>query len=272
VPSGGTGTSRCSEQMHDSPSETTRIPAYGGFWIRFVARLIDIVIVGVPAGILLGIWGWVQYGVLGDGPDNGAHDLVSAIGLIGTALTLVGASLYQILLWTEMGATVGQRVLGLQVVDASTGGPITLSTATARWIGELLDSILWGLPIGYLWAAFDRRKQAWHDKFAGTVVVRQGTGLPQEPIHDGPDRLNEAATRVLGVVGAVLTAGFLVLLTFVCWPAFAAIVWLQPSGTRRQKLAVILIGLAVQVAFLGWQAVHDGCRFEGGDFFCQKAG
>jgi uncharacterized RDD family membrane protein YckC len=258
--------------MQDSPPDRTGIPAYGGFWIRFIARLIDIVIVGVPAGILLGTWGWVQFGVLGEGADSRAHDLVSAIGVIGTALALVGTALYQILLWANRGATVGQRVLGLQVADASTGGPITLDKAVARWIGELLDSILLGLPIGYIWAAFDGRKQAWHDKFAGTVVVRQGAGLPQEPIRDGRDWLNGGGTRVLGVVGGVLTYGFLVALTFVCWPAFAAIVWLQPSGTRRQKLAVILIGLAFQVAFLGWQAVHDGCRLEGTDVQCQTTG
>jgi len=253
-------------------SDTTGLPAYGGFWIRLAARLIDIVIVGIPAGILFGILGWIQYGVLGSGPDSAAHDLASAAMVISTALMLAGAALYQILLWGKRGATVGQHVLGLRVVDASSGEPISLSAAGTRWIGELLDTFFCGLPIGYIWAAFDGRKQAWHDKFASTVVVRQGAGLPQEPIRDGRDWLNEVGTRVLGVVGAVLTSGFLVLLTFVCWPAFAAIVWLQPSGTRRQKLVVILIGLAVQVAFLGWQAVHDGCRLEGGDFYCQKAG
>jgi uncharacterized RDD family membrane protein YckC len=258
--------------MADPPSDTTGIPAYGGFWIRFMARLIDIVIVGIPAGIVFGTWGWIQYGLLGGGPDSAAHDLVSAIGLIGTALVLVGAVLYQILLWAKTGATVGQRVLGLQVVDASTGGPITLSTAGARWIGQLLDTFFCGLPIGYIWAAFDRRKQTWHDKFAGTVVVRHRTGLLHEPIRDGSDKLNERATSVLGVIGAVLTYGFLVLLMFICSPAFAAIVWLQPSGTRRQKLVVILIALAIQAAFLGWQAMHQGCRFQGTDFHCRTAG
>ena len=67
-----------------------------------------------------------------------------------------------------------------------------------------------------------------------------------ELVPAAPDRLNEWATRALGVVGAVLLCGLLVVSTFICWPAFAAFVWLQPSGTRRQKLAATLIGLAVQ--------------------------
>src|SRR5215467_777982 len=116
--------------------------AYAGFWIRLMARLIDVAIVGIPAGILLGIWGWIQFGLLGDGPDSAAHDLVSAIGVAGTALVLIGAALYQILLWGKRGATVGQHVLGLRVVDASSGEPITLSAAGTRWIGELLDACL----------------------------------------------------------------------------------------------------------------------------------
>ena len=181
---------------------------------------------------------------------------------------LAGAVLYQVLLWARRGATVGQYMLGLRVVDASTGGPITLNTACASWIGELLDTFFCGLPIGFIWATFDRRKQTWHDKFAGTVVVRLGTGLPHQLVRDVPDRQDERTSTALGLIAAVLTFGFLFLLTLICWPAFAAIVWLQPSGTRRQKLAAILIGLAVQVVFLGWQAVHQGCRLKGADIIC----
>jgi uncharacterized RDD family membrane protein YckC len=250
-------------------SDVTRGPAYGGFWIRLAARLIDIVLIGVPVGILYGIWGWIQYGLLGDSGDSAAHDVASVIGVVGTALVLAGAALYQILLWAKRGATVGQRVFRLKVVDASSGGPITLTTAFARWIGELLDTFFCGVPIGYVWIAFDRRKQAWHDKFAGTVVVREGTGPFVVPVQSGPDRLNEMGWTVFQVFAGILTFGFLILLIFICSPAFAAFIWLQPSGTRRLKMALTVIAVAVQVAFLGWQAVHQGCRLEGTDIQCQ---
>lgn len=254
------------------PFKVTAIRTYGRFWIRLVARLVDFVILGIPAGLLLGTLGWIQYDLLGGDPDSPAHAVVAAFQLLGTALVLVGVVLYQLLLWTHGGATVGQRALGLRVVDATTGGPITLGTAGTRCIGQLLDTAVCGLPIGYVWAAFDHRKQTWHDKLAGTVVVRRGSGLLPEPVPDGTDRLNEWATTALGVVGAVLVCGLLVISTFICWPAFAVIVWLQPSGTRRQKLAATLIGLAIQVAFLGWQAVHQGCRLQGTDVACRTAG
>jgi uncharacterized RDD family membrane protein YckC len=247
----------------------TGVPAYGGFWIRLVARLVDIVILGVPVGILYGIWGWIQYGLLGDDAGSSAHEVASAALVLGTVLLLAGAALYQVLLWAKRGATVGQHVFQLKVVDASSGGPITLTTAGARWIGELLDTFFCGLPIGYVWVAFDRRKQAWHDKFAGTVVVRRGTGPFREPVQSGPDRLNERGWTVLQVVVGVLTYGFLALLIFVCSPAFAAIIWLQPSGTRRQKVALILIAVAVQATFLVWLAVQQGCRFQATDIQCQ---
>jgi uncharacterized RDD family membrane protein YckC len=61
-------------------------------------------------------------------------------------------------------------LLSLRVVDAKTGNNLTVGQSIARYAGYIIA----GIPfcLGYIWAAFDSKKQGWHDKIAGTVVVR----------------------------------------------------------------------------------------------------
>jgi uncharacterized RDD family membrane protein YckC len=78
-------------------------------------------------------------------------------------------------LWWRRGATYGQSAVGVRVVRAIDGGPIDGGMATVRAIIYYLETfgvylVLLGL-LGFVWAAFDDRKQAWHDKAAGTVVI-----------------------------------------------------------------------------------------------------
>jgi uncharacterized RDD family membrane protein YckC len=60
-------------------------------------------------------------------------------------------------------------MLSMKIVDAGTGGPMSGGQAVGRYFAYLVSAIVFML--GYLWVAFDPRKQAWHDKLAGTVVV-----------------------------------------------------------------------------------------------------
>jgi len=77
-------------------------------------------------------------------------------------------------MWWKKGATVGQKALGLKVVRAADGGPVDGMMAFIRFIVFMLESIgsyvLIGL-FGFIWAAFEPRKRAWHDMAAGTVVI-----------------------------------------------------------------------------------------------------
>jgi uncharacterized RDD family membrane protein YckC len=68
------------------------------------------------------------------------------------------------------GATLGRRLVGIRVVDADTGEPLKPGQALIRYVGYIIS----GLPIfiGFIWAAFDSRKQGWMDKLAGTQVVK----------------------------------------------------------------------------------------------------
>jgi uncharacterized RDD family membrane protein YckC len=66
------------------------------------------------------------------------------------------------------GRTPGKMLLGLQVVSVN-GGRISFGTAFLRSVGYLVSSIFFCL--GYIWIGFDKKKQGWHDKIAGTVVI-----------------------------------------------------------------------------------------------------
>jgi uncharacterized RDD family membrane protein YckC len=259
--------------------------AYAGFWIRLVARLIDFLVLGVPIGLILGIQSWVLAGA-----ESMNDNVVTALIVLADLPIVVGPALYLTLLWSKRGATVGQGVVGLRVVDATTGSRITLYQAWVRFFGQIVDIMLLGLPIGYVMTAFDRHKQAWHDKIAGTVVLRPGhrgpylpvvsmTGQPSEPIPEGADvdwqappggslRERLMAPLPTGFV-LVVTVGVWLLIMFICWPAFAIMMWLQPWMSRRTKLIVILIGLAFDVAVLGPQMIRD-CHLEGHNIWCQS--
>jgi uncharacterized RDD family membrane protein YckC len=62
-------------------------------------------------------------------------------------------------------------MLGLHVVGAATGRNIGIGRAIGRYVGYLVSAAV--LLIGLIWAAFDPRKQGWHDKMASTFVVRK---------------------------------------------------------------------------------------------------
>jgi uncharacterized RDD family membrane protein YckC len=153
---------------------------YAGFWIRFVAALIDGIILGVPLAVIF---------LVADGSTlkaytdclNNAIATGSYAGTCSTTLTgsiapyeLIGLGvefLYFVGLWSQLGGTLGQRMLGLHVVDAATGKHIGIGRAIGRFIGYVISSFV--LFIGLIWAAFDPRKQGWHDKIASTFVVRK---------------------------------------------------------------------------------------------------
>jgi len=135
---------------------------YGGFWIRVVAYIIDAIILGIIGGIISVPVG-VNYSDL--------NSLNSGAARTSNGIDLVLSFLYFTLLWSYMGGSLGQRVLGLRVVDAMTGQPISFGKAAIRWLGLFISFLV--CLIGVIWVAFDARKQGWMDKIAGTVVVRR---------------------------------------------------------------------------------------------------
>ena len=120
-----------------------------GFWIRMLALLIDLILIGVALS-----WIWGHHG-------NGMLLVLATYGAI---------------MWKVKGTTVGGIVCDLKVVRIG-GGPLDWGTAIIRALGCFLSLVVAGL--GFIWIAVDHEHQAWHDKIAGTVVVRvpKGVGL-----------------------------------------------------------------------------------------------
>jgi uncharacterized RDD family membrane protein YckC len=151
---------------------------YAGFWIRFVARLIDGIIVGIvgfiitlPLTMLLGVGSVGLSGAFGRGDPAAAMAAIPALlGFIGisTLLRIVISGAYEVYFLTTKGATPGKMALGLKVIKPD-GTPISIGLATGRYFGLMLSAII--LWIGYIMAGFDPEKRALHDRLCETRVV-----------------------------------------------------------------------------------------------------
>jgi uncharacterized RDD family membrane protein YckC len=134
---------------------------YAGFWIRFVAVLLD--------GIILFVAGVVVQLLFAPMTRSGRMDLMfMALGfeyLIGMA---IGAT-YEGLFVNRFGATPGKMALDLKVVRPD-GGPISLGRAVGRYFAKYVSAII--LMIGYIMAGFDSQKRALHDMICDTRVIK----------------------------------------------------------------------------------------------------
>ena len=151
-----------------------RVGPPAGFWIRFVAYLIDGLILTVAAVVILGGAGAVAAISLGLG-ENDEPDENAALIVIGIILAAIGflimGWLYEALMTSSRhGATLGKRALGLRIVRAD-GAPLSFGRATARHFLKVLITPLVPLAIGYLLAAFTQGKRALHDFMADTLVI-----------------------------------------------------------------------------------------------------
>ena len=164
--------------QYAAPQHSGPQPAYAGFWIRLVARLLDGLIIGLPFGILFGVFavaGGVFANTTSSNSSTDAQNTAAAAVFGGGFLLLYVLALvvqvgYWIYFWGSSGATLGMRLLHLRVVDADTGGPIGYARATVRFLMSIVNS--WACYIGWIWVAFDPRKQGWHDKVANSVVLQ----------------------------------------------------------------------------------------------------
>jgi uncharacterized RDD family membrane protein YckC len=120
-----------------------------GFWLRTGALAIDLILVSA-------IFNWCV-----------APLLHGAFGAKGSFLPILAA--YGALLWKLRGSTIGGIVFGLKVVRLD-DRPIDWGTAVVRALACFLSLLVAGL--GFIWVAFDPEKQSWHDKIAGTTVVK----------------------------------------------------------------------------------------------------
>ncbi|MBC7620480.1 MAG: RDD family protein, partial [Candidatus Saccharibacteria bacterium] len=98
-------------------------------------------------------------------------------GPVDFLLSWVAPAAAIVLFWIYRQATPGKIAIGAHIVDAMTGGKPSTRQLLIRYVGYYVSTI--PLFLGMIWVAFDPRKQGWHDKMAGTVVVRKKAGAPR---------------------------------------------------------------------------------------------
>ena len=142
---------------------------YLGFNSRFVAFLID----STAASLLMAPFVSHLIGdlVLSDKDLSNQSELLALLGSMATRLSvdLVFMGTIFILFWIYKNSTPGKMLFKSVIVDANTLSAPSTSQNIIRYLGYFLSFLPLGL--GFLWIAFDQRKQGWHDKLAGTVVI-----------------------------------------------------------------------------------------------------
>jgi len=153
---------------------------YGGFWLRFIAYILDTIIIGMVEWLLI----LPILAVLGMHmalADNLEHLDKADPAMIVVAALSAGSGLYLsalLVTWLYFSlfqsgprqATPGKMIFGLVVID-SNGARLSFARASLRYFSKFLSSAV--LMIGYIIAGFNPKKQALHDMIANTFVVKK---------------------------------------------------------------------------------------------------
>lgn len=139
---------------------------YAGFWIRVGASLIDLIImlivILVPLSFIYGEEYW-----LGDKMFFGFWDAF---------FNYIFPFIATIWFWLRFLGTPGKMATNLKIVDAKTGKKLSLAQAIGRYFAYIPSFLPLGL--GIIWVGIDKKKQGWHDKLAGTVVIKSNQPEP----------------------------------------------------------------------------------------------
>jgi uncharacterized RDD family membrane protein YckC len=149
------------------------VEVYGGFWIRIWAAVIDWLLFAlIVLPILWGAYGaeYFESEAILEGP-------------LDFVLTWMLPALAVILFWIYKAATPGKMAVGLRIVDARTGNHPSTGQLIGRYFGYYVSLLPLGL--GYFWILWDPKKQSFHDKLAGTVVLRRQR-VPEHPSFPAP--------------------------------------------------------------------------------------
>jgi uncharacterized RDD family membrane protein YckC len=155
---------------------------YASFGRRFVALIIDGIIIGIIQSIIITpILALLGFGIASEVADGGGSmDEAAAIGMIGAIIATMGSVMlivyaisifyYAIMESSKTQGSVGKLAMGIKVTDMN-GERISFAKGLIRAIGKIISGMI--LCIGYLMAAFTDKKQGLHDMIASTVVVKK---------------------------------------------------------------------------------------------------
>jgi uncharacterized RDD family membrane protein YckC len=167
-----------------SPYVPSAVPAvlpspYAGFWLRFLAYLID----SVLAGIVFGIFVLLVVAIVGVGYFRAIFESLNSqdptVPVAFISLILLASAFSVLITWvyyawmesSQYQGTLGKMALGLIVTDPE-GRPITFARASGRFFAKIITGMI-PLGIGYILAGFTEKKQALHDMIAGCLVLRK---------------------------------------------------------------------------------------------------
>ena len=126
---------------HLESAESSVLLPRAGFWLRTLATILDLALVGMVMAAVFHRSRWF----------------------------LLAWVVYHIVLWSWRGTTVGGIVFGLKLVRTD-GQPMNFAVALVRLLGAFFSAAALGL--GFFWAGWSRDKQSWHDKIAGTIIIK----------------------------------------------------------------------------------------------------
>jgi len=145
-----------------SPEAAARNFEFVGFWKRFIAFLIDVFILTVvTVPLLLAIYGRSYLRL--------AHEGGGIAGVWDFLIQYILPTIAVIVFWRYRGATPGKMAISAKIVDAKTGRTPSTGKLVVRYFAYLVSTL--PLFLGFVWIGIDKRKQAFHDKIAGTLVV-----------------------------------------------------------------------------------------------------
>jgi len=147
---------------------------YAGFWIRVGASLIDtFIMLLIFFPLMVAVYGMNSMSTqMSNGMMSYSSSSYSFVGSGNFSLNYLLPAAVVIVFWVLKSATPGKMITKLTIVDAKTGKKPTIIQFIIRYLGYFLSSIF---LLGFIWIAFDKRKQGWHDKIAGTVVLRNSS-------------------------------------------------------------------------------------------------
>lgn len=140
VPAGDYSVSGSEDPSALSPEVRRPGLVRAGFWARFLASLLDLILLGVIA-----------------------------VALHFPPIMILLIPVYHVIMWSWKGTTIGGIVMGLKLVRTD-GRPVDFAVSLVRSLSAFFSAMV--LFLGFFWAGWDRQRQSWHDKIAGTVIVR----------------------------------------------------------------------------------------------------
>lgn len=161
--------SECKPLYFQKVREGISVPGtfqYGGFWIRFLAKLLDSFILSTVSIVFLMVFFFLEFLNLPGSDASSFKPTFSIIASIAELLITIGYTIYFV---GKFGATPGKMICQLKIITAE-GEKVTYGRAAARFFAEMLSSFTMG--IGYLMVVFNDEKKALHDVICNTRVIR----------------------------------------------------------------------------------------------------